>query len=710
MNLPNAKEFKMDYYGRELSFTVSDLAGQTNASVIGKYGDTSVLATVVMSDEDSDANFFPLTVNYEERFYAAGKVLGSRFVRREGKPSDFAVLSGRLIDRAIRPLFNDKLRRSIQIVLTVLSYDEENDPDFLALMTASVALSISDIPWEGPVSGIRILGNNGDLKINPINSELEDALEVDKAYDAFFAGTKDKINMIEISGNESQENDLERLFNSAQDEIKKLISFQEEIVKEIGKEKQTVAIVEIDKNLFDEVESFRDKFSEAMFSGEKAERNKKVANVKEELMTRLESMDIDIKNSDLVLEDLLNEIVHKKALEEEQRVDDRKMDEVRELNAEVGLFKRLHGSAFFSRGKTQSLSITTLAPPSAEQIVETIEVAMKRRFMLHYNFPPYSTGETGRMGAPSRREIGHGALAAKALRPIIPSKDEFPYTIRLVSEIVSSNGSSSMASVCAGTLSLMDAGVPIKKPVAGIAMGLMTYQGFNSSSDKNDFKVLTDIQGPEDHYGDMDFKVAGTKDGITAVQMDVKIEGINMNIFKEALQKAKDARILILKKMSEAISEPRKEISEFAPTILKTSVKPEQIGIVIGSGGKVINGIVEQFGLDSVDIDEDGSVFVSGGSKENAEKAIQYIQDITKEYEVGDIVEGKVIKIMDFGAIVDLGGGKDGMVHVSEFKNDFVKDINSVVKEGDTVKAKVIKADNGKLSLSVKALSGGTGK
>lgn len=702
MNISNKKEFSIDFHGRKLKFVVSDMAEQANASVLGTYGNTSVLVTVVMSNEDRDVDFFPLTVDYEERFYAVGKVLGSRFMRREGRPSDFAILSGRLIDRTIRPLFNHKLRRQVQVVITILSYDEQNDPDFIALITTSVALSISDIPWDGAVAGIRILGKKGgDVAINPTNEEAEDFLEEEGSFDAFYAGTENKINMIEIAGHEAKENDVEKSFEIAHNEIKKLVDFQNKIVDKIGKDKKDVALVEINEKLKEEIRAFKSKFEQEMFLS-----NGSIDKVKGELFERLKSLEIEMENVDLILDELLNEIVHEHAILKNERVDGRKMDDIRSLYAEAGLFERLHGSAFFSRGKTQSLAVTTLAPPSAEQIVETMEITMKRRFIFHYNFPPYSTGEVGRMGSPSRREIGHGSLAAKAIRPMIPSKNKFPYTIRVVSEILSSNGSSSMASVCAGILSLMDAGVPIKKPVAGIAMGLMTWHGVSSKKDGDDeFKILTDIQGPEDHYGDMDFKVAGTRDGITAIQMDVKIEGIDKKIFDKAIEEAKNARFKILDVIEKVLDRPRPHISKYAPAIHKILINPEQIGTVIGSGGKVINGIIEKYGLESIDIDEDGQVYISGKSIDDVKKATKYIESLTKEYEVGDVVTGKVIKLMDFGAIVDLGGGKDGMIHVSEIKNDYVKDIHDVLKGGDIITAKVIKVDNGKIGLSIKALN-----
>ena len=710
MKLVNKKEYSLPIFGRELKFIVSDLAGQSNGSVVGQFGDTCVLVTTVMGKTDKNIDYFPLTVDYEERFYAAGKIIGSRFIRREGRPSDLAVLSGRLIDRTIRPLFDSRLRRDVQVVVTILSYDEENDPDFLALLTASMALTISDIPWNGPVAGLRVLKNEKDFVLNPLNFQVEEGTKIDGTFDAFFSGTSTRINMIELGGKDADKKDIKKSFSLAFEDIKKLIEFQNKIKEEIGKEKKMVALHQIDKNLERTVKDFiHPKLENVLFGPDRNERNQKLAEAKDELYQYLADSNIeDIKDVEAILEELVNEVVHKNLLEKNKRVDGRGIEEIRTLYGEVGLLKRLHGSALFSRGETQALAVTTLAAPGSEQIVETMEFSGKRRFMLHYNFPPFSTGETGRLGMPGRREIGHGALAEKALRAVIPSQEEFPYTIRLVSEVLSSNGSSSMATTCAGTLSLMDAGVPIKKPVAGIAMGLMTHQGYDLTSKSNDFKIITDIQGPEDHYGDMDLKVAGTRDGITALQMDVKVEGITEEIFEKALDQAERARFNILDVMEEVIAEPRKELSKFAPIIMIVEIKPSQIGMVIGPGGKVINGMIETYKLGTIDIDESGKVFVSGDNLESVNRAVAHIKSITHEYEVGEIVEGEIIKLLDFGAIIDLGGGKDGMIHISEAKNGFVEKITDVFGMGQVVKAKIMKVepDGGKISLSVKALGG----
>lgn len=703
MNLKNKKEFTIPFFGRDITLTVSDLAGQANAAVIGQYGDTAVLVTTVMGKEDRAIDFFPLTVDYEERFYAAGKILGSRFMRREGRPSLDGILSGRLVDRTIRPLFNERLRRDVQVVITVLSYDEQNDPDFIALLTVSTALAISDIPWGGPVAGVRIAHTGKELILNPTIAQTQELLTQKGTSDAFFAGIADKINMIELEGREIPEANVQAIFEEAQKQISQLVAFQQKIITEVGKKKTEVAFAQDNEAIATAVRSFAyDTLQTSIYA---INRDEQMKELKTKLYEHLAGLGFDdTATADRVLEQIVNEIVHVNIIEKEKRPDGRKIDEIRPLYAEVGLLKRLHGSAVFFRGQTQSLAITTLAAPGAEQLVETIESTSKRRFMLHYNFPPYATGEVGRVGAPGRREMGHGALAEKALRAMIPTKEVFPYTIRVVSEIVSSNGSSSMASVCAATLSLMDAGVPIEKPVAGIALGLATHQGYNPENKSEVFKVFTDLQGFEDHYGDMDLKIAGTRDGITAIQMDLKIEGITPAIFAEGVRQAQAARMKILDVIQSVIPAPRKELSPFAPIISILQINPDQIGLVIGAGGKTINGIIEQYGLETIDIDDDGGVFVAGSDRTKVNAAVEYIKGLTKEFTVGEVVTGEVIKLLDFGAIVDLGGGKDGMVHISEVKNGFVDKITDVLKMHQTVTAKVVKVEEGKIGLSIKAM------
>ncbi|MBI2013424.1 MAG: polyribonucleotide nucleotidyltransferase [Candidatus Colwellbacteria bacterium] len=694
----NRKVYKTTIAGEEVKLEVSNLAGQANAAVLGTYGQTAVLVTAVMDKHDRDGiDFMPLSVDFEEKFYAAGKILGSRFVRREGKPSDAAILSGRLIDRTIRPLFDDRIRRSIQIVVTVLSYDGENDPDFIALLSTSAALTLSDIPWNGPVAGVRVAKTRtGEPVINPKNSyitENSDKLE----FDSFVSGPKKRINMIELAGDNAEDVNVLKAYEAALKECEKLIEFQQKFAKD-GKTKAELGKQEFDAALIAEVDKFlKDKLDKAFFNKEKAA----IYRLKDDLIAYIKELKLDVTQAGHIYESKLNDVLHSGVLDNNKRPDGRALDEVRDLHSEVGLLPRTHGSALFIRGNTQALAVTTIGPPGAEQIIETMEEQRKRKFLLHYNFPKYSVGETGSFRGPGRRDIGHGALAEKAILPVLPDKDAFPYTIRVVSEILSSNGSSSMATTCATSLSLMDAGVPIKNAVAGIAIGLVVDEK-TLSTDKPRYKILTDIQGPEDHYGDMDFKVAGTKDGINAVQMDVKFGGLTLQIIKDALASAEAARTKILGVMNKCISKPRAELSPYAPRVLRLKIDPARIGEVIGSGGKIINGIIESTGATAIDIEDDGTVFVSGDSVEAAERAVAEIESILKELEVGEIITGKVIKILEFGAIVDLGGGKDGMIHVSELKDGFVKSVHDVVKVGDEVTAKVVRVENGKVGLSLK--------
>ena len=698
MNLKN-QQFTAEIKGKTIVFEISKLAEQANAAVLGRCGGTSVLVTVVMGKKDREIDYFPLTVDYEERFYAAGKIIGSRFVRREGRPSEAAILSGRMIDRTIRPFFDQRLRRDVQIVITVLSYDEENDPDFIALISASTALAISDIPWNGPVAGVRIgkLKDENNILVNPANSELRG----DKfSFDAFVAGNENKINMIEFGGDQVIEEEVANGFEEAHREIKKIVEFQKNIVKSVGRKKSETLLIEPDLELKKKIREFlKDKLETAVYAENKSEQQTNLEELKNKLAEHLAAEGLENPEGvDALFEEEVDALVHKNILASEKRPDGRKLDEIRPLHAETGLFERLHGSALFIRGGTQALGVVTLAPPGAEQLIETMEISYKRRFMLHYNFPPYSTGEVGRLGGAGRREIGHGSLAEKAVRSIIPSQDEFPYTIRVVSEILASNGSSSMATVCASSMALMDAGVPIKKAVAGIAMGLII-----DKSGEN-YKILTDIQGPEDHYGDMDCKVAGTTDGVTAMQMDVKIEGVAVATLKEILSRAKKARLEILNFMSGAIAAPRPQVSSYAPVVLVSEISPEQIGEVIGPGGKMINAIIARTGVHTIDIEQTGKVFVAAAEAEKAKAAVAEIKAITREFRPGEIVEGEVIKILDFGAIVDLGGGKDGMIHVSELKSGYVEKVEDVLKIGDKVRAKIIRSENGRIGLSLKDL------
>ncbi|HZX00777.1 MAG TPA: polyribonucleotide nucleotidyltransferase [Candidatus Paceibacterota bacterium] len=690
------KSFETEVGGKILKLEVSKIAEQAASAVIGKYGDTTVLATVVVGGEDRDIDYMPLSVNYEERFYAVGKILGSRFLRREGKPSDEAILSGRLVDRAIRPLFDNRTRRDIQVIVTILSFDEEHDPDLLALNAASAAIFSSNIPWKGPVGGVKVAKIDGQLVINPKLSELAKG-KVE--FETFVAGSRGKINMIELSGDDAKESEIMEAFKLASKEIDKILDFQEKLQKEVGSKKIDINLKEPPADLKKAVGDFLSgKLEKAIYVKGKTEREANLTEVKEALKTYLKEsgvIEADQATVNYLFEGAVDIMVHEKILKEDLRPDSRKLDEVRELYGETNLLPRTHGSALFVRGNTQALGVVTLAAPGSEQLIETMEQSGNKRFMLHYNFPPYSVGETGRVGTPDRREIGHGALAEKAVSPLIPNKENFPYTIRVVSEVLSSNGSSSMATVCASVMALMDAGVPIKKPAAGIAMGLMIGE--------EGYKVLTDIQGPEDHYGDMDLKIAGTREGVNAIQMDVKIDGVSFEILEKSFEQARQARLHILDFIDSVIKSPKAELSEYAPRVLTLNIDPEKIGEVIGPGGKIINNIVARTGAISINIEQTGLVYIAG-SKESAAAALAEVKNIVKKFEIGEIIEGPIIKILDFGAIVDLGGGRDGMIHVSELRNGFVEKVTDIVKLGEVVKAKVIKTDNGKIGLSIKQL------
>jgi len=687
-----------DLAGRKLKVKISPLAEQANSSVLVQYGETTVLVTTMMAKEDREGvDFFPLVVDYEERFYAAGKIIGSRFIRREGRPSEAAILTGRMIDRPIRPLFNQKMRREVQIVVTVLSIDSDNDPDFSGLLGASIALGISDIPWKGPVAGIRISKIGEKFIINPTYTEREQG-----EFDVFVSGTDDKINMLEISAKEIPEEIILKAIELGGEYIKKLNQFQKEIFKAINAKKTTVLLKEPAPELKEKVKGFlKDKLEEAIYTKDKMTRQTKLDALKEKMKEWLLKEKVEEENwkeAFSVLEEEIDHLVHQNILNKEKRPDGRRLNEIRPISCEVGILPRVHGSALFIRGNTQALSSVTLAAPSKELTIETMETSGSKRFLHHYNFPPYSVGEIGPMRGPGRREIGHGALAEKSLIPIIPNKNQFPYTIRVVSEILSSNGSSSMASVSGSSLALMDAGVPIKTPASGIAMGLMM-------ENENNYKILTDIQGPEDHYGDMDLKVAGTKNGITGAQMDVKMKGVTLKILREVFEGAKASRLKILEKMTSVLNGPRIQISPFAPKIYTLQINPEKIREVIGSGGKTINAIIEKTGAE-IDIEDSGLIYVTALTDEAAKKALEIIKAITYEFQIGEIVEGKVIKILDFGAIVDIGFNRSGLLHISELAPRRVEKVEDVVKIGDVIKVKVIKlGEEGKIGLSLKALT-----
>lgn len=703
------RKFTRKIANQDLVLEISPLAERANASVLATYGETAVLVTAVMEDKDRDVNYLPLTVDYEEKFYAAGKILGSRFIRREGRPSDEAILSGRVIDRTIRPLFDHRMRRPIQVVVTVLSYDEENDPVFPALVAASTALGISDIPWNGPAAGIGVAKINSQALLNPKNSDLKNG---NVELDSFIAGTDNAINMIELAGDSAKEENIVEAAAAAQNSINDLIELQKEIIKELGKPKIVLELKKPRAVLEEAVKAFlRDKLEAAVYvktdsasspQGD-AHYSEKLNQVKKELMEHLMKMGLpeeDLSDAETLFENAVEELVSSSILENEKRPDGRRLDEVRPLHSEVSILPRVHGSALFIRGNTQALAVTTLGAPGAEQVIETIEFSGKKRFFLHYNFPPYSVGEARSFRGPGRRDIGHGALAEKAILPLVPTADEFPYTVRVVSEILSSNGSSSMATVSAVSLALMDAGVPIREPAAGIAVGLVL-------APDGRYKLLTDIQGPEDHHGDMDFKAAGTQKGVNAIQMDVKVKGITLEILEGALERAKQARLQILDHMSQVLAAPRSELSKYAPKIITFSIDPTRIGEVIGPGGKVIQGIIAKTGVGSIDIEDDGRVFVSGEDLDAVNLAVAEVKAIVKEFEVGEIVTGKVVKLFDFGALLDIGGGKSGLIHISELKNEFVKEVGDIVKIGDEVTAKVIKVENGRIDLSLKRMEQG---
>ena len=690
------KKYSLDFAGQMLKIEIGKLAGQANGAVIAQLGDTVVLATAVMSKEaKSGTDFFPLVVDYEEKYYARGKILGSRFMRREGRPSEEAILNARLIDRTIRPLFDQKIRNEVQIIITVLSVDDKNDPDVLAMNAASIALMVSDIPWNGPVAAIRIGKAENKWVINPSFADRESGMA-----DLVVSVSKDmKINMIEAGPlSEINEDELVEGIDFSEKYLKDLIKFSQKIADDFNMPKIDAALESIDGELREEVDKFLNRdnaLEKALYEKDKIKRVNNLGLLKDRLIEYVSKIDEEkIKAAEIVFEETIDEMVHKNIMEHNRRPDGRKLDELRGLHSETGTLPRTHGSGLFERGETQVLSALTLGAPSDELIIEGMVIQTKKHFVHQYNFPPFSVGEVGRMGSPGRREIGHGALAERALEKLVPKKEDFPYAIRVVSEVLSSNGSSSMASVCASTLALMDAGVPITKPVAGIAMGLMTDK-------KGDYKILTDIQGPEDHYGDMDFKVAGTRNGITAMQMDVKISGIDTKILKEVLLQAKKARLEILDNMEKTIDKPRPNLSPLAPRIITIQIPVDRIREVIGPGGKVINEIIALTGA-TIDIEESGLIFITAENEESGLKAKEIIEDIIKEYKVGDTVTGKVTQILDFGAIVEFGKGKDGMIHISELAPRRVAKVTDIVNIGDEVKVKIKRIENGKISLSLK--------
>ena len=690
------KEFSLEIGGKTLSAEFNNWADQANGSVLVRLGNSAVLATAVMGSKESTLDYFPLSVEYEEKFYAVGAILGSRFMRREGRPSDEAILSGRMVDRTIRPLFPKGLKRDVQIILTVLSI-EDYDTDVLAINAASLALATSDIPWAGPASAVRLeLGaESNSFIVNPTYKERE---AEGMRMDLLACGKDGLINMMEVGASEVGEDVLEKALAQASEEIEKIQAWQKQIVSEIGKAKQEFSAPATTPELisaFAEVVEPKLAALNGTFSkeGTGAMKSEWVKTATEKLP------DITPNRIDSYYEERVDAYVHELALTHGKRVDGRAFNEIRPLFAQAGgLSPIIHGSGLFYRGETHVLAALTLGGPGDAQLIDTIEYQdTKKTFMLHYNFPPFSVGETGRVGGFNRRMTGHGALAEKALRAVLPTKEKFPYTIRIVSECLASNGSTSMATVCAGTLALMDAGVPIERPVAGIAMGMM------SDAKTGAYRVLTDIQGPEDHHGDMDFKVAGTSNGVTAVQMDVKVEGVPLKVLSEAFVQAKKARLEILGVIEKELSAPRADISPRAPKILTIKVKVDQIGLVIGPGGKTINGIRERTLCDDITIEEDGTVFVTGKNG-TANAALKEIYDLTREYMVGERLEGPVVRMLDFGAFVQIGPNTDGLVHVSEVAPFRIDKISDAVSIGEVVPV-VIKEidDKGRYNLSIKA-------
>lgn len=692
--------YSIELGGRTLTMEIGKIAKQANGAVLVRYGDTAVVVAATGTKTPREGvDFFPLTVDFEEKMYAVGKIPGG-FIKREGRPAETAILTSRLIDRPIRPMFPEGYHNDVQIVATAVSVDPDNAPDIPAMIGASCALSISDIPFEGPIAGVRVGMIDGQYIINPTIEQAKVS-----RLNLAVAGTKDAILMVEAGAKEISEEEMLDAIWFGHEEIKKLVEWQEKIMAEVGKPKMEVPVYEPPAELAAEIEAYgAEQLKAALMDANKLEREENVARIKAEIADAfMEKYPDNAKDVAYITQKLVKKIVRRTISVDKIRPDGRALDEVRPVTCEVGLLARPHGSALFTRGQTQILNVLALAPLSEAQTLDGLGVELTKRYIHHYNFPPYSVGETKPLRSPGRREIGHGALAERALLPVIPSEEEFPYAIRLVSETLESNGSSSMGSVCASTLSLMDAGVPIKAPVAGVAMGLV--------KDGDYFTILTDIQGLEDALGDMDFKVAGTKNGITAIQMDIKIDGINKEIFKQALAQAKRGREHIMGIMLDCIAEPRKELSKYAPKITTIHVDPEKISKIIGPGGKTIKKIVEETGA-KIDIEEDGRVYIAAVNSEEAAKAIDMINGITAEAEVGKVYTGKVTRLMAFGAFVEILPGKEGLVHISQLSTERVNKVEDVVSVGDEIVVKVTEIDQkGRINLSRKAvLAGGLSK
>lgn len=697
------QEFHLDFCGRGITVETGEIAKQADGAVIIRYGDTVTLSTACASNQAKEGiDFFPLTVSFEEKLYSVGKIPGG-FLRREGRPSEHATLTARMIDRPIRPLFAEGFRNEVQVVNTVLSVDQDASPEMAAMFGASLALCISDIPFNGPIAGVKVGRINGELVANPTVAQMEES-----DIDLTVAGTAQALNMVEAGAKEVSEEDMLAALMFGHEQIKKLCAFQEEIVAACGKEKREIQLYAVDETIDREVRAnFEAQIRAAVSIKEKLERYGKIDDLTDEAAEMIANKEYEsekdqnnaVKQAREICRGIEADEVRRLIIEDKVRPDGRQIDEIRPLNSQVDLLPRVHGSALFTRGETQVLSTTTLGALNDNQIIDDLTVVDSKRFMHHYNFPPYCVGETGRMGNPGRREIGHGALGERALAQVLPNVDEFPYTIRTVADVMESNGSSSQASICAGTMSLMAAGVPIKAPVAGIAMGLI----MDDNSGK--YTVLTDIQGMEDHFGDMDFKVAGTKNGITALQMDIKVTGITKNIFEEALAQAHKARLEILDNMLACIPSPREQLSPYAPKIAMMNIDPDKIKDVIGPGGKMINEIIAQCDNVKIDIDDDGKVVIYHNDYDTIEKAKQMISDIVRVAKVGDVYAAKVVRLEKFGAFVNLFGNTDGLLHISKISHHRVDKVEDVLKLGDIIDVKVTEIDNkGRINVSAKAL------
>ncbi|GAB4072592.1 polyribonucleotide nucleotidyltransferase [Barrientosiimonas marina] len=686
------KEFSTEIAGKPLTIETGELAKQANGACLVRYGDTVILATATGSDKPKDLPFFPLTVNYEERLYAVGKIPGG-FIKREGRPSEKATLTSRLIDRPIRPLFPDGYRNEVQVISTVMSVDQDCSAPMAAMIGSSISLAISDLPFSEPIAGVHVGRVDGEFVINPTVEQ-----EQNSDIDLTVAGTKDAVNMVEADAQEVPEDVMLDAIMFGHQEIIRLIEFQEKIVEAVGVKKQEFSVDTPDEDLTAKVDKeARGKLHEAIQTREKQARDEAIDQVKDDVVAGFEDEDETvISEVKAILDNMVKEEVRRLITKEKVRPDGRGVDEIRSLSSRVNILPRTHGSGLFTRGQTQALSVCTLGALGDVQVLDGLDLEESKRFMHHYNFPQFSVGETGPIKAPGRREIGHGSLGERALEKVIPSEKEFPYTVRLVSEVLESNGSTSQASICASTMAMMDAGVPLKAPVAGIAMGLV------KSGD--DYTILTDIQGMEDALGDMDFKVAGTENGITALQMDIKIEGLSKNILEEALTQARKGRMQIMDTMLAAIKEPRAELSQYAPKIMTMAINPDKIRDVIGPHGKQVNEIIEETGV-KIDIEQDGGVYISSPDAEMNQKAKQIIEDLVREVEVGQVYTGTVKRIEKFGAFVELFKGKDGLVHISELAEEHTKKVEDVVSVGDQLTVKVKEIDNqGRVNLSRRAI------